>query len=307
MRPLALGTVLAATDLRPESDVALETAHRLARAAGARLHVVHADDPTASAERALSSRQPASARLADSLRRSGIRERDAKVHVVAGPAAPSIRALAELIGADVVVVGPHRREEHANASSRLGGTARAIVAGATAPCLAVVSPLRLPLERVLVPIDLSDGARGALLVALSWASALRKGVAPEGNTILTAIHVAGAAQDGQPERTSVLDDELEQLRHDAGSWAGVDIEGMTIVAWPSIAEAIAKCAADRGADLVVIGTRGLPPEEATRLGSVSGAVVEHSPVAVLLVPPSVWKSHDGNGAERASVTETGRR
>jgi len=289
MRPLALGTVLAATDLRPESDVALETAHRLARAAGARLHVVHADDPTSSAERALSSRQPASARLADSLRRSGIRER------------------AELIGADVVVVGPHRREEHANASARLGGTARAIVAGATAPCLAVVSPLRLPLERVLVPIDLSDGARGALLVALSWASALRKGVAPEGNTILTAIHVAGAAQDGQPERTSVLDDELEQLRHDAGSWAGVDIEGMTIVAWPSIAEAIAKCAADRGADLVVIGTRGLPPEEATRLGSVSGAVVEHSPVAVLLVPPSVWKSHDGNGAERASVTETGRR
>jgi nucleotide-binding universal stress UspA family protein len=310
MRPLALSTVLAATDLRHESDIALETAHRLARSAGATLHVVHVDEPTsspASARSSSESNESAATRVGNALRRAGIRKSDAKVHVVPGPPADSIRALAEVIRADVIVVGPHREAEHASPSPRLGGTARAIVAGATAPCLAVVSPLKIPLERVLVPIDLSDGARGALLVALSWASALRKGKAPERSTALTALHVAGARQEGQPERTTVLEEELEQLRRDAGSWAGVDIEGTTIVAWPSTAEAIAEYGGDRRADLVVIGTRGLAPEEAARLGSVSGAVVECSPDAVLLVPPSVWKAHRRDGVERAAQSETGRR
>ena len=39
--------------------------------------------------------------------------------------------------------------------------------------LVLAEPLRLPLRRVLVPIDLSETARGALMVALTWASALR--------------------------------------------------------------------------------------------------------------------------------------
>jgi nucleotide-binding universal stress UspA family protein len=301
MRPLKLATLLAATDLRPESDVALETALLLARAAGATLHVVHVEDAAASHERGQASREPAATRVRDALRRAGIRDKAAKAHVVPGVPAESIRAVGDLIGADVIVVGPHRGER-STTTPRFGGTAAAIVAGATAPCLAVVSPLRLPLERVLVPVDLSAGARGALLVALSWASALRKGVAaPHGNTILTALHAAGARRDDQPPRTSVLEDELERLRRDAGSWAGVDIEGLTVVAWPSTPEAIAKFAADQGADLVVIGARGLPPDEATRLGSVSGAVVERSPVAVLLVPPTLWMAY----AQRAEDSPVG--
>jgi nucleotide-binding universal stress UspA family protein len=306
MRPLALTTVLAATDLRPESDVALETAHRLARAAGAALHAVHVEEPRSSDARERLPRETTT-HVGDALRRAGIRKRDARAHVVPGPPADSIRALADVIGADVIVVGPHRRAEPSAPSPRLGGTARAIVAGATAPCLAVVSALKIPLERVLVPIDLSDGARGALLVALSWASALRKSMAPEHRTVLTAHHVAGARHDGQPERTTVLAEELALLRRDAGSWAGVDIEGTTIVAWPSTAEAITEYGADRRADLVVIGTRGLPPEEASRLGSVSGAVVEHSPVAVLLVPPTVWEAHQREGVESAAESDAGRR
>lgn len=306
MRPLALSSVLAATDLRRESDIALETAQRLARAAGAALHVVHVEEAHVAPDRARRSSASAGTRAGDALRRAGIRKSDVKVHVVPGPPANSIRALAELIRADVIVVGPHREVERAAASPRLGGTARAIVAGARAPCLAVVSPLKIPLERVLVPIDLSDGARGALLVALSWASALRKGMAPERSTVLTALHVAGTRQEGQPERTTVLEEELEQLRRDAGSWAGVDIEGTTIVAWPSTAEAIAEYGGDRRADLVVIGTRGLAPEEAARLGSISGAVVECSPVAVLLVPPSVWKAHVHDDVERAPASRAGR-
>jgi nucleotide-binding universal stress UspA family protein len=307
MRPLALSTVLAATDLRPESDVALETAQRLARAAGAVLHVVHVEDPASSPASARSSAESAATRVGNALRRAGIRKSDAKVHVVPGPPADSIRAIAQVIRADVIVVGPHRETGRATGSPRLGGTARAIVAGATAPCLAVVSPLKIPLERVLVPIDLSDGARGALLVALSWASALRKSMAPERSTALTALHVAGERHEGQPERTTVLEEELARLRRDAGSWAGVDIEGTTIVAWPSTADAIAEYGADRRADLIVIGTRGLAPEEATRLGSVSGAVVECSPVAVLLVPPSVWMAHVRNDVERAPATRAARR
>jgi nucleotide-binding universal stress UspA family protein len=306
VRPLALSTVLAATDLRPASDVALESADRLAHAAGAMLHVVHVEDASLPRDVA-GSRERVDVRIGDALRRAGIRDTTAKLHVVPGPPADSIRAVAELIGADVVVVGAHRRPERRTSSTRLGGTARAIVAGATAPCLAVADPLRLPLERVLVPIDLSDGSRGALLVALSWASALRTDAAPDRRTHLMALHVTGARPDGARPQTTVLDAELDRLRRDAGSWAGVDIEGMTIVAWPSTDEAIVRFGAERRADLVVVGTRGLPPEEATRLGSVSAAVVERSPVAVLLVPPTVWAAQGDDEAEGAAARGVGRR
>jgi nucleotide-binding universal stress UspA family protein len=294
MRPLALATVVAATDLSPSSDIALATGHQLANAAGAALHVVHVYDSASHGDDAASARMTLTGSVAEIIRRAGIPEGRAKVHVVAGDPAEAIRAVSAEVRADVIVVGPHRGAAQSGDARRLGGTARAIAVGACAPCLAAVQPLPLPLKRVLVPVDLSDTARGAQLVGLSWASALRAGAADARQTTLLALHVQHVQHvqhDGTTRDTQSLERELDTVRRSAGTWAGVGIEGVTVDGDADVADAIARYANDQQVDLVVLGTRGLGLDEVERLGSVSGLVVERSPAAVLLVPPSVWREH----------------
>jgi nucleotide-binding universal stress UspA family protein len=87
--------------------------------------------------------------------------------------------------------------------------------------------------------------------------------------------------------TGELEAELDRVRRDAGSWAGVAVAGVTIRS-DDIASAIADRARDERADLIVLGTRGLGLDAVGRLGSVSEAVTRRVDVPVLLVPPAVW-------------------
>jgi nucleotide-binding universal stress UspA family protein len=290
MRPLALSTVLVATDLHALSDSAIDSGHRLAAAAGAALHVVHVEDPAEPANESMPSRRLPAEALGAALQRAGAPVPKTAVHVLAGPAADTIRLLAERIRADVIVVGPHRQRAAAKPGHALGGTARDIAIGATAPCLVATRTLRLPLERVLVPIDLSTTARGASLVGLSWASALRAGGAGGPRTTLDLLHVLATDED-EARSVSSFDRELESVRQSAGSWAGVEIRGITTRGESGPANAIAECARTRGSDLVVLGTRGLGLDDMRRLGSVSAAVIELAQADVLLVPPAVWQAY----------------
>ena len=291
MRPLAIRTVLAATDLTASSDVALDSAYRLATAAGAALHVVHVYPSASSEERDLLHREKHAGEIGAVLHRAGIPERRAKVHAVPGSPADAIRALSLSIDADVIVVGPPGSGANDQRGRRLGGTARAVAVSAGAPCLAALRPLPLPLARVVVPVDLSDTARGALLVALSWASALRTSVSDERKTTMIALHVDDARPDAERRAAPSLASQLEPLRRSAGDWAGVTIEGETVGGTEGTVESITRFAEAQHADLLVLGTRGLGLDSAERLGSISGLVVERSPVPVLLVPPSVWHEH----------------
>ena len=281
MRLLTLRTILAATDVDRSADAALDSAHRLADLAGAALHVVHVlgspsgVDADGDAVRA-------------ALRRAGISDGDAKPHTIPGAPADTIRALADRLAADVIVVGPHRERSDSAASGPLGSTAHAIVVHAASPCLVTAQPLRLPLRRVLVPIDLSDTARGALLVALSWASGLRAGAAGDRATTLEVLHVdTGDAATGA---TTSVDRELELVRGSAGDWAGVGVRAVT-ERGADVAQIVAQRARDLEADLVVLGTRGLGLREATSLGSVSASLVTTLHLPMLLVPPAVWRLH----------------
>src|SRR5439155_5887642 len=135
---------------------------------------------------------------------------------------------------------------------------------------------RLPLRRVLVPIDLSDTARGALVMALAWSSALRgssRSSGADAPTQLTAMFVDRAVGAGgrTPSAKDALEAELDRARKDAGGWAGVEIHGTT-VASADVGGAIADRARDDDVDLIVMGTRGLGLDGAGRLGSVSANV-----------------------------------
>src|SRR5690606_23428017 len=101
--------------------------------------------------------------------------RVASRHVEIHPAHRSSVERAAEVGADLIVLGAHRKRTVADGS--LGGTADRVIRDGDVPCLLTRAPLSLPLRRVVVPFDLSDPARGALELALGWTAAFRAGAA----------------------------------------------------------------------------------------------------------------------------------
>lgn len=191
MRLLKLQTVLVATDLDAHSAPALETARRLAAAAGAEFHVVHVveDKADAAHKPRIASHTDVEVAVGEVLRDAGLGKVDARFHTATGDPAPAIQLLADRIAASVIVLGPHREMPVTTERRGIGGTVLALVTNSSVPCLVVRSRLRLPTERIIVPIDLSDTARGALVVGLSWASALRPAHDDAVVTSLTALYV----------------------------------------------------------------------------------------------------------------------
>jgi nucleotide-binding universal stress UspA family protein len=270
MRLLTLRSVLVATDLDGSSPSALRTAARLATLAGARLHLVHvADRPVPGDEarlRALFEKTAPDAPRPESAR------------VVYGTPAEAILERAAGVDADVVILGPHRRET--GQAGEWGSTAATVVRTAPCPCLVTVTELRLPLERVMAAIDLSQASSGVLSIALSWASALRP---REGKAWLAALHVTSNPGEDTVQR---LRDEVQRARARAGGAAFVDIDER-LGPGSEPADEILQSAASDAADLLVVGTRG-GEQPASGLGSVSAAVARAAPCPLLLVPPATW-------------------
>lgn len=270
MHPLKLETILAAVAADEGSRTALRTAEALASAAGAKLHVIHVEHAEDGA--------------APTFDHASIEQSDAYYHALQGEPASVIGRFANQVGASVIVVGPHR----AAAGTHKLSTAMGIVGRAEAPCLVAGDLLRLPLQQVVVPIDLSDTARGALVVGLSWASALRR--ARTGNeTALDVVYVTPSPERLPEGGAHLLQHEMDLLRADAGSWAGVAIEDH-LIQGDDPAAAIDAFARERGADLVVMGTRGRGSSTAP-VGSVTSALLRNTRVPLLLVPPSIWKEY----------------
>jgi nucleotide-binding universal stress UspA family protein len=199
--------------------------------------------------------------------------------------------LADRLAADVVVMGASAKGPEGARAKPLGGTAYSVVAQTCAPCLVVAQPLQLPLERIFVAIDISEPSRGALVIALSWASALRWRT-DDTKTSLTGLHVE-PRREGAPKGPSdkdAIDRELEAVRRSAGGWAGVSTHSVSRSS-DDVPRAIAECAIAQRANLVVLGTRGLGADGTDRVGSVAAAVLSDLRAPVLVVPPAVWRDY----------------
>ena len=273
MRLLTLRSILVAIDLDDVSQPVLRSAARLASLAGASLHLLYV---------AAKPDSQAVARLREHFRNAAPDSPEPEsAQVIAGSPADAIVEYAVRVGADTAILGPHRS---AGAIGEMGSTAVNVVRAAPCPCLVLATELRLPLERVIVPIDLSEVAGGALLVALSWASALR----PRSATAhLTALHVAPdtSAQVGRQ-----VHEEVERARARAGGAARVDVHER-VAPGPDPVEGILREAGSEQSDLLVMGTRGAA-NAASGLGSVSAAVARSTPCPLLLVPPATWGEQD---------------
>jgi nucleotide-binding universal stress UspA family protein len=292
MRLLTLQTILVASDLTPTSDGAVQTALDLSRASGAALHAIHVaagtDDRLAEDGR----RADYLTRLDIAARGIGAREGDFAMHIATGEPPSSIGKAADKINADVVILGRRRTNAPVMHDRPLGGTAYAVMCRSRAPVLAITEPLSLPIRKALIAIDRSESARGALLVALSWVSALRAGTLGEEHPTLSVLYVDPGADDAGAAGTigeKTIEHELSILRRNAGAWAGVTVLGETVEGRDP-ATAIASYARDHGSELVVLGTRR-PEHREVGLGSVSASVTTRLSLPVLLVPPAVWRDH----------------
>jgi nucleotide-binding universal stress UspA family protein len=204
-----------------------------------------------------------------------------------GPAARALLDAAK--GADMLVVGSRGRGGFAGLV--LGSVSQQCVQHAGCPVVVVrrehlpadAPPKEEAMERIVVGVDGSENARAALHWALDEACLRNAAV-----DVVYAWHMPYL--DGYPY--GVVDVHPGEFERDARQLldkivGGVDSTGVPAVEPILICDGAARALLDtaKGADLLVVGSRGRGGFTGLLLGSVSQQVVHHAPCPVVVIPP----------------------
>lgn len=137
-------------------------------------------------------------------------------------------------------------------------------------------------KKILVPVDGSEGSWKALAAAKEVAEAGKSEL-----VVMTVVQVfAGASIMPIPVESGKINEELGNIANDILAQAKEKVGGLKaeFVAAPGRpSKVIVDTVKKSGADLVVIGSRGLSGLAEFFLGSVSSEVAQLSPVSVLIV------------------------
>lgn len=301
MSNFSLETILAATDLSPACDPVLRAAGAIALRTGAALHVIHAFDlppspyldgrqgATTFPGRIASARAALQAQVERTVP-AGVPVAEQRIEIYAAHRA--IAEYAAALGAGLVVIGPHTHE--GLEAGVLGSTADRLMRTLQAPCLIVRGDFALPLRRVLVPVDLSEAARPALVHALRWADALGHAAEPPArDTEVVVVHVVPRLADAPElpfDHATVapgVNAEVEAAFQAAGAPRHVSVREEVL--WgEQPADEIVGLAQREWMDLVVVATHGHGALARALVGSTASAVARRAPCPVLLVPPRLW-------------------
>lgn len=295
LRPLR--TVLVGTSLGEESDEIVRAALTVARAANARVYLVHAAeigplpvDPGLGAAAGLEQAQVehANEELRRQIERLGLGEPElAGSAVLAGAAHRILTETAQQLGADLIVTGA--TGSGPLAAELLGSTADRVLRKASCPVLVVRPGLRVPPRRVLAPVDLSPLSGDAFRCGLHLLAQLAgpQEVQVEAVYALSFLDAAALRQrtGGIPlEQTEgVAAEELRRFVLENRPEAPFEVE--TKVLSGEARQEILKALGERPADLVVLGTHGRGGLDRLVLGSVASTVARKAPCSVLLIPP----------------------
>lgn len=288
--------LLAATDLSPPADLALERAIGLARHTGAQLTIAIIDVPLeipslaasvvpatlGELDRAIS--QYIDEQLAERVRRAEAAGVRASALRRGGKPADTVAELAEELDVDLIVVGS---EGHTGVKRLvLGSVAERVAHRAPRPVLIARGPGGGAFARVLVATDFAAPANHALVVARSIAAADAEVEAiyawhyPAGGWGLAALgeqsHPMTALREaltrGPEERGAALVAEEAE--------AGRPLR-FTLRQGPAH-DVVADRASEGGFDLVAIGTYGASGVRRLLLGSVASQIMRHAPCSVLV-------------------------
>lgn len=310
--------ILLATDCSKDAELAARTAIGLAGGTGSELHVVHVGPamPHAYAFPELAVmepefRDPMSGRAGQEAREllddqmnkvTTAGGQGAQAHLRLGGAAEEIVALAEELGAGLVMVGSRGRGQLRRAL--MGSVSDSVVRHAHCPVLVVRGegdgePVFT--SKILLATDGSEEARLALQTAVDLA-----------NTTGSELHVAnvgrllgphwGVGPDGEPLPGSqdgldgmarkVLDAQVELAEA-----AGGVVTQAHLGRASSPDAAIVALGEEMGAGLIVLGSRGTGGVRRALVGSVADSVVRHAHCPVLVVRPQKILMSPREGAE----------
>jgi universal stress protein E len=280
--------ILAATDLQPKSEAAIERAGLLAESLSAELIVLHAVSPDAAGGQTLEQRvRRADSRL--SARTSSPRwhwQAVPEIRVQCGMPARVVLDTAYRTQADLLVLGPHRESRLADA---MQGTITEKVLGAAAcPVLIAQQVMHGAYRKVLVALD---GMPGGGDVVTAFESL---GLTRESHDIVVHAHeppylsmmdtvgagVAAASSYAQSSRAVAASHIQKIIRahsSDAGRYRIVIVDRQPAAAIVSAVEHMKP-------DLVVLGTRGHGRFRRALLGSVASEVMGAVRGDILLVP-----------------------
>jgi nucleotide-binding universal stress UspA family protein len=284
-------TVLIGTTLNPAGDKLVASGVRLARAMGAKVHLVHAYEmPKVQGNlpvgelldlglRALTER------MEEQIARLGLRpEEIADATLDLGAPHRVLIEAARRSDADLIVLGAVESEE--GVSRLIGSTADRVVRKADRPVLLVRDELTVPLSRVLLPVGLSGRTAEALEESLDLLGGMTGGYDAELEAFFVSAEVDGRPARGQivPEETRAmvagrLSDFLSGARHAAEWRIGSRVE------FGFIDREILTRIQQWQPDLVVLRTHDREELEPFLLGRVTMALMRQGGASVLVIPP----------------------
>jgi nucleotide-binding universal stress UspA family protein len=297
-RPILVGTSLTAA-----SDAVVRNGLRIARAAGAQVHLVHAYDLTMLYSGAAfgggiylpevmeAERASCLERLAHQAVRCGITAADlAGMTALEGAPYHAVVESAEALGAGLIVVGA--AESWGRLSKLLGSTADRVIRAAPCPVVATRGELPMPPRRVLAAVDLSPASGDSLCCGLQVIAEMGGGPLAEVRTSIEALFVVEPQMlDALPENRAgamairKAGEGLERFVRDHRPGPGWQVQGRVREAAAAEDEILGR-AAEMAADLVLLGTHGRSGFRRLLIGSVAESVMRNSRGSLLVVPPA---------------------
>jgi len=293
-----LDVVLIGSSLDEESDAVVRAGLAVARATGARIHLVHAvriEPFLVSAE----------AGLGRDLSREQIAWREVELHrqaerlgigaselagcaVLAGAPHRVLTDTASAAGAQLIVIGSTRFGPLA--VGLLGSTADRVLRKASCPVLLVRGELAVPPRRVLAPVDLGSLSGDAFRCGLSLLAQIAHGE----EITVRAVHALSFLDTLALKRQKPAGISAEQVeRRGAEELRRFVLENRAAAPFrveSAVLPGEARCEILRDleehpVDLVVMGTHGRGGLDRMMLGSVASTVARKAPCSVLLISP----------------------
>jgi nucleotide-binding universal stress UspA family protein len=300
-----LRTVLIGTSLEDESDRVVRAGLAVARAAGARVHLVHATPggpriPGPETGLGDDFGQELTAwceeRLHGQIERLGIGPSElAGAEVVEGVAHRVLTAAAQSAAADLIVVGATGSGPFA--AELLGSTAERVARKATCPVLLVRGELLVPPRRVLAPVDLSPLSGDSFRCGMHLLAQLGKSAEIEVRAVYALSFLEALAlrrrekreiSEAEAERLST--EELRRFVRENGTAAPIQVATALL---PGEARfEILEELRQRPVDLIMLGTHGRGGLDRLILGSVAATIARKAPVSVLLISPEATLAED---------------
>jgi nucleotide-binding universal stress UspA family protein len=293
-------TVIIGTSLTEMSDSVVMGGLQVARAAAAKVVLVHVFQPRMAyggdtpfmaeivlVEALEAERKLVERRLEEQIDRLGIRGEELAGRMVEqGSPHRILIGIAEDLDADLLVVGS---AESPRLAKMLGSTADRVIRKSSRPVLVVHGRLKVPCQKVLLPVDLS----AVSAVAFRRGLALLDQIAAGPDVQLEALYVLDDADPGLFEQAAPVDEnEAEAASRELDRFVVLNAfpserRVVTRVLPGEVEEAIRSRAEDWGADLVVLGTHGRGGFERFLLGSVAADVMHRSTMSTLVMPAAV--------------------